>query len=147
MPSDSPAKMSSPEAAKKRILPAWMTKKIAEPAEKAKMKSKRRKRTDLARTETVYCMNEAELVDMALCILAENCKAIEGDVISSEDEVQEHQQELTDGHHPRTAANIAKDPPVPSTPPAQSASLSSNEETKLEEEDDALKYVREIFFT
>ncbi|XP_039210069.1 cell cycle regulator of non-homologous end joining [Crotalus tigris] len=147
MPSDSLAKMSSPEAAKKRILPAWMTKKTAEPAEKAKMKSKRRKRTDLARTETVYCMNEAELVDMALCILAENCKAIEGDVISSEDEVQERQQELTDGHHPRTAANIAKDPPVPSTPPAQSASLSSSEETKLEDKDDALKYVREIFFT
>lgn len=68
-------------------------------------------------------------------------------MISSEDEVQERQQELTDGHHPRTAANIAKDPPVPSTPPAQSASLSSNEETKLEEDDDALKYVREIFFT
>lgn len=41
--------MSFPEAAKKRILPAWMTKKTAEPAEKAKMKSKRRKRTDLAR--------------------------------------------------------------------------------------------------
>lgn len=41
--------MSSPEAAKKRILPAWMTKKTAEPAEKAKIKSKRRKRTDLAR--------------------------------------------------------------------------------------------------
>ncbi|XP_026550214.1 cell cycle regulator of non-homologous end joining isoform X2 [Notechis scutatus] len=131
--------MSPPEAAKKRILPAWMSKKAAEPEEWAKMRSKRRKKTALARTETMYCMNEAELVDMALCILAENCKAIEGDVIS-----QEHQQELREGHHPRTAVNIAKDPPVPSTPPA---ALSSNEETKLEEDDDALKYVREIFFT
>lgn len=68
-------------------------------------------------------------------------------MISSEDEVQEHQQELIDGHLPRTAVNIAKDPPVPSTPLDQSASLSSNEETKVEEDDDALKYVREIFFT
>uniref|UniRef100_A0A0B8RR34 Modulator of retrovirus infection-like n=1 Tax=Philothamnus irregularis TaxID=1899461 RepID=A0A0B8RR34_9SAUR len=139
--------MSSPEAAKKRILPAWMTKNIAEPEEWAKMRSKRKKKTALARTETVYCMNEAELVDMALCILAENCKTIESDAISSEDKGQEHQQELIDGHLPRTAVNIAKDPPVPSTPPDQSASLISSEETKLEEDDDALKYVREIFFT
>ncbi|XP_070610892.1 cell cycle regulator of non-homologous end joining [Erythrolamprus reginae] len=139
--------MSSPEAAKKRILPGWMTKNVPEPEEWAKMRPKRRKKTALARTETVYCMNEAELVDMALCILAENCKAIEGDEISSEDKV--HQQESIDGHLPRTAVNIAKDPPVPSTPSDQSASLSSNEETKLEEYDgdDALKYVREIFFT
>ncbi|XP_032078051.1 cell cycle regulator of non-homologous end joining [Thamnophis elegans] len=139
--------MGSPEAAKKRILPAWMTKNVVEPEEWTKMRSKRRKKTALARTETVYCMNEAELVDMALCILAENCKAIEGDVISSEDKVQECQQESIDGHLPRTAVNIAKDPPVPSTPPDQSASSSSSEETKLEEDDDSLKYVREIFFT
>ncbi|XP_058047784.1 cell cycle regulator of non-homologous end joining [Ahaetulla prasina] len=137
--------MNSPEAAKKRILPAWMTKNVTEPEEWAKMKSKRRKKTALTRTETVYCMNEAELVDMALCILAENCKAIED--LSSEDKIQERQQELIDDHLPGTAVNIAKDPPVPPTPPDQSASLSSNEETKLEEDDDALKYVREIFFT
>lgn len=68
-------------------------------------------------------------------------------MISSEDKIQERQQELIDGLLPRTAVNIVKDPPVPSTPPDQSASLSSSEETKLEEDDDALKYVREIFFT
>ncbi|XP_063164712.1 cell cycle regulator of non-homologous end joining [Candoia aspera] len=132
--------MSSPGAAKKRILPAWMTRKTVEPAQWAEMRPKRRKSTALARTETVYCMNEAELVDMALCILAENCKATEGDLISSESEVQELQQELT------ICTNIAKDPPVRSTSPDQSAS-SCSEETKREEDDDALKYVREIFFT
>ncbi|XP_007423256.1 cell cycle regulator of non-homologous end joining [Python bivittatus] len=139
--------MSSSGAVKRRILPAWMSKKTVEPAQWAEMRSKRRKRTALARTETVYCMNEAELVDTALCILAENCKATGGDVISSEDEGQELQQELTDGHHSRSATNIAKDPPVRSTPPDELASLSCGEETKLEEDDDALKYVREIFFT
>lgn len=41
--------MSSPEAAKKRILPAWMTKNVAEPEEWAKMRSKRKKKTALAR--------------------------------------------------------------------------------------------------
>lgn len=41
--------MSSPEAAKKRILPAWMTKNVAEPEEWAKMRSKRRKKTALVR--------------------------------------------------------------------------------------------------
>lgn len=68
-------------------------------------------------------------------------------MISSEDKVEERQQEFIDGHLPRTAVNIAKDPPVPSTSPDQSASSSSSEETKLEEDDDSLKYVREIFFT
>ncbi|XP_062989752.1 cell cycle regulator of non-homologous end joining [Elgaria multicarinata webbii] len=138
--------MGSPEAAKKRILPAWMT----QLPQQAETKPKRRKKGALARIETVYCMNEAELVDMALCILAENCRGKEVEVTSSEDEVQEPQQ-VPASHHPSSVSDSHRSSfPTPgSKPPNDLDALSCSEKTKSEEDDDddALKYVREIFFS
>ncbi|XP_044311297.1 cell cycle regulator of non-homologous end joining [Varanus komodoensis] len=137
--------MGSPEAARKRILPIWMTQKGVDPAQQTETKSKRRKKAALARSETVYCMNEAELVDIALCILAENCKGKGAEVTSSEDEVQEPQHMLSD-HHSSSVSDINISG-TGSTPPKVLDALSSSENTKSEDDDDALKYVREIFFT
>uniref|UniRef100_A0A8D2Q0M2 Uncharacterized protein n=1 Tax=Varanus komodoensis TaxID=61221 RepID=A0A8D2Q0M2_VARKO len=96
----------------------------------------------ICRSETVYCMNEAELVDIALCILAEGKGA---EVTSSEDEVQEPQHMLSD-HHSSSVSDINISG-TGSTPPKVLDALSSSENTKSEDDDDALKYVREIFFT
>ncbi|XP_053262023.1 cell cycle regulator of non-homologous end joining [Podarcis raffonei] len=142
--------MGSPEAAK-RILPTWMTKRVTEPAQQAGMKPKRRKKAALAKFETIYCMNEAELVDAALCMMAENCKAKEAEMTSSEDESQGPQQvlenplcsSLSGSHQGR------RTPSVGPKPPKELEALGCIEKTKSEEEEeeDALKYVREIFFT
>ncbi|XP_033018429.1 cell cycle regulator of non-homologous end joining isoform X2 [Lacerta agilis] len=141
--------MGSPEAAK-RILPAWMTKRVTEPAQQVGMKPKRRKKAALAKFETIYCMNEAELVDAALCIMAENCMAKEAETTSS-DESQEPEQMLENpvcssvsgSHQGRRTPNVG------SKPPKELKDLGCSEKTKCEqeEEEDALKYVREIFFT
>ncbi|XP_047619160.1 cell cycle regulator of non-homologous end joining isoform X1 [Phacochoerus africanus] len=61
---------------KKRVLPTWMT------AHGAEKKTTKRRRADLVptaaarlpATRTVYCMNEAEMVDVALGILIERVK-------------------------------------------------------------------------
>ncbi|XP_003134699.2 modulator of retrovirus infection homolog isoform X3 [Sus scrofa] len=61
---------------KKRVLPTWMT------AQGAEKKTTKRRRADLVptaaarlpATRTVYCMNEAEMVDVALGILIEGRK-------------------------------------------------------------------------
>nr|XP_060633201.1 cell cycle regulator of non-homologous end joining [Anolis sagrei ordinatus]XP_060633203.1 cell cycle regulator of non-homologous end joining [Anolis sagrei ordinatus] len=143
--------MGSPEAAKKRILPMWMTKRATESAQEPEIKPKRRKKSTSVGVETVYCMNEAELVDMALCILAESSKGKKTNISSSEDEDPEPQQTMTDRHGtPTSDSDRDASPSGGSRLPKGLDGLSCSKATKSQEEyddDDALKYVREIFFT
>nr|XP_020671143.1 modulator of retrovirus infection homolog [Pogona vitticeps] len=142
--------MASPEAAKRRILPAWMAERAAEPAQEAEAKPKRRKMAALPRLETVYCMNEAELVDIALCFLAENCKDKEMEAASSEDEVPATQQvPVSHQRRAESGSDRTPSPTMGSKPPKEWCTLSGNKKAESEEkdDDDALKYVREIFFT
>ncbi|XP_015276799.1 PREDICTED: modulator of retrovirus infection homolog [Gekko japonicus] len=141
--------METSEVGKKRVLPAWMTQSTAEPARKwAEVRRKRRKKV-WPRTETVYCMNEAELVDAALCILAGKCKGREVGVTSSEDEAQAPQQVLPDPPWTSVSGSDgagAQSPGTGSKTPNKLEASAYNEKTKSDD-DDALKYVREIFFT
>ncbi|KAL8221764.1 UNVERIFIED_CONTAM: hypothetical protein K2H54_074463 [Gekko kuhli] len=143
-------KMGTSEETKKRVLPAWMMERTAEPARKwAEVRRKRRKKV-WPRTETVYCMNEAELVDTALCILAEKCKGRKVEITSSEDEAQAPQQVVSDPLWTSVSGSDgtgAQSPGTGSKTPNKLEALAYNKKTKSDEDDDALKYVREIFFT
>ncbi|KAJ7329968.1 hypothetical protein JRQ81_016142 [Phrynocephalus forsythii] len=142
--------MGSPEAAKRRTLPAWMAKRPAEPAQEAKTKPKRWKRAPLPRIETVYCMNEAELVDIALCILAENRKDKDTEATSSEDEVPETQEvPVSCQWRAASASDRTPRPAVESKLPKELCALNGKDKDESDKayDDDALKYVREIFFT
>ncbi|XP_060101255.1 cell cycle regulator of non-homologous end joining [Heteronotia binoei] len=140
--------MATSEVAKKRILPSWMN-RTAEPAQKQPEVRRKRRKKVWPRTETVYCMNEAELIDAALCILAEKCKGKEAAITSSEDEAQEPQQVVADPQRTslsRSDGAGAQSPGTRSKTPNKLETSASNENTKSDEDDDALKYVREIFF-
>ncbi|XP_054844950.1 cell cycle regulator of non-homologous end joining [Eublepharis macularius] len=141
--------MGTSKVAKKRILPVWMMEKIAVPARKlAEGRTKRRKKV-WTRTETVYCMNEAELVDAALCILAEKCKDREVESASSEDEAQDPLQVVADplrNSVSRCDSTGSRSPATSPKAPDKREASACSEKTKSED-DDALKYVREIFFS
>ncbi|KAJ6656357.1 hypothetical protein lerEdw1_003860 [Lerista edwardsae] len=144
--------MGTPDPAKKRTLPLWMTKTAAEPAGLADLKAKRRKKAAVARAETVYCMNEAELVDMALCILAEDCKEKEAEIIAPEDDISPPWSVPTEPPQTALSSSKAKIPTTTSKLPSKLETSGCNEKRKSDkddedENDDALKYVREIFFS
>ncbi|XP_038608979.1 cell cycle regulator of non-homologous end joining [Tachyglossus aculeatus] len=134
-------------ALRRRILPSWMTtgpangKANTDPAVKAPAEE------SVGEERTVYCMNEAELVDAALAILTES-------------------QEQERPPEPPSPAG-SDSPQLPSAQPESPRSPESSgdanldtglvpwglvgsqeeEEKKEEEEDDDMKYVREIFFS
>lgn len=147
---------ASKSETKKRVLPPWMT---AQEIPRVVKTPKKRKAVTPASAmsrptlKTVYCMNEAELVDEALKILLE----------ARQQEVPTGQLCLKEADKPELSPfflesassgsesedkDLRKDPlcsgrgDLPSGMPEDSES-SCNGST----EDDALKYVREIFFS
>ncbi|XP_077195335.1 cell cycle regulator of non-homologous end joining isoform X2 [Paroedura picta] len=126
-----------------------MREKMAEPAPKWAGVRRKRWKKACPRTETIYCMNEAELVDAALCILAERCKDREVEITSPEDEAQEPQPAVADPQWSSVSGSDgmgAQSPGEGSKTPTKLKALACNDKTEPDE-DDALKYVREIFFT
>ncbi|XP_019370525.1 PREDICTED: modulator of retrovirus infection homolog [Gavialis gangeticus] len=140
---------ASASTAKKRVLPSWMIAGVAEQRETMPpARPKRRKKAAEAGTVTVYCMNEAELVTVALGILAENlkCKEREDKVLSENEEEQGCQQLQIDPQWSPATTSGSRTPKSGTKP--QTEALGCADRTVSEDEDDdVLKYVREIFFT
>ncbi|XP_066175502.1 cell cycle regulator of non-homologous end joining [Sylvia atricapilla] len=135
--------------ARRRQLPAWMGaaghgRAAAAPAARAR----RRRAAAGRRPATLYCMNEAELVEVALAVLAENLQCEEGEEKALSRSEEEQELPPTPNEVPGSTANTDggsdHGPALPS-PPAAGADA---ERTGREDsEDDVLKYVREIFFS
>ncbi|XP_028721963.1 cell cycle regulator of non-homologous end joining [Peromyscus leucopus] len=146
---------------KKRVLPSWMTAPVDErrvlPA-----RTPKRKRTAAVQvgaaarapaTKTVYCMNEAEMVDVALEILIEGRKQEKPTLVAA-DKLQ-LSPPCSASLHPSSPGSSSEEegsgnssPALglsPSQGPEDSPCSRSPEEEK--EEEDELKYVREIFFS
>ncbi|EHH52529.1 hypothetical protein EGM_12983 [Macaca fascicularis] len=149
---------------KKRVLPSWLTAQVATknvaPAKAPKRMRMAAVPVAAARhpaTRTVYCMNEAEIVDVALGILIESRKkekACEQPALVSADNpelsppcsMSPHtssgsSSEEEDSGKEALAAGLS-----PSQRPGDSNSACSRSPEE-EEEEDVLKYVREIFFS
>lgn len=72
------------------------------------------------------------------------------EITSSEDEAQEPQQIVADPQRTSVSGSDgagAQSPETGSKTQHKLEALACNENTKSDEDDDALKYVREIFFT
>ncbi|XP_028624265.1 cell cycle regulator of non-homologous end joining [Grammomys surdaster] len=150
---------------KKRVLPSWMTDPVNE-RKVISVKTTKRKQTAAVRvgaatrasaTETVYCMNEAEMVDVALGILIEGRKQEKPwEQLSLEvpDKLQlsppcsphtsspENSSEEEDSRNNSPALGLS-----PPQGPEAADSLCSRSPEEEKEEEDELKYVREIFFS
>ncbi|XP_049749337.1 cell cycle regulator of non-homologous end joining isoform X1 [Elephas maximus indicus] len=148
-------------ANKNRILPAWMTAQVVEkPVVPAK--DPKRRRTAVAKASaarlpamrTVYCMNEAEVVDAALAVLIEGRKrekSLEQKAPAKADKLELSPRSLRSPWSPGGRSedkDNGEDSLPPSLGPSQElgGSDSTHSESQKEEED-ALKYVREIFFS
>ncbi|KAL2309559.1 hypothetical protein Nmel_005766 [Mimus melanotis] len=93
-------------------------------------------------------MNEAELLEVALAVLAENLQCEEGEEEARSRSEEEQELPPTPREAPGSTAN--KDggsnhgPALPSPPGAGAVAERTGGE---DSEDDVLKYVREIFFS
>lgn len=135
---------------KKRVLPSWMTAQAME-NRKVPMQTPKRKRTAAVATarptgRTVYCMNETELVDVALGILIEGRKQEKAGELLGADK-----PEGSPSPSPHTSSGSSSeeedDAPGPGLSPPNTAAGRRPEKEGKEEEEDVLKYVREIFFS
>ncbi|XP_054999734.1 cell cycle regulator of non-homologous end joining isoform X2 [Sorex araneus] len=157
---------------KRRVLPLWMTAQGGPPLAKKPKKRKAVTPASMARRparRTVYCMSEAELVDVALGVLLEgwqqeaapgppgleeadkpeldpirSASSSPGSRIGEEDDDDSD----SDNDDTTTTTTTGKDAPPPGRsgrPPGAPGGAESPHEGSGEE-DDALKYVREIFF-
>ncbi|XP_054242753.1 cell cycle regulator of non-homologous end joining [Indicator indicator] len=97
-----------------------------------------------AATAVVYCMNEAELVGVALSVLAENLQREEGDEKGPSGSEEEQECQPTPSEAPGSTGEGSNRSPVALCPPAAGA---DTERTVEDAEGDVLKYVREIFFS
>ncbi|KAM9030207.1 cell cycle regulator of non-homologous end joining [Ara ararauna] len=136
-------------APRRRLLPAWMgTAGDDGPAVAPVPAAGRRKAAARPRAAAVHCMNEAELVNAALAVLAEKLQREEEAVKawSRSKEEQELQPTLEEapGNTASTGGGSDRSPALPSPPDAGADA----ERTGWEDsQDDVLKYVREIFFS
>ncbi|XP_042648632.1 cell cycle regulator of non-homologous end joining-like isoform X1 [Tyto alba] len=98
----------------------------------------------------VYCMNEAELVDVALAVLAENLQCEEGEEKAPSPSEEEREHQATPAKAPGSTASAGeagdRGPALPS-PPDTGAGAYAERTGREDTEEDALKYVREIFFS
>ncbi|XP_075414811.1 cell cycle regulator of non-homologous end joining isoform X1 [Tenrec ecaudatus] len=151
---------------KNRVLPTWMTAQVAEKQEvPAKNPRKRRKAAVMealtvteakrpAAQRTTYCMNEAELVDVALGILIEGHqleRPTEHTALAAADKLEcspTHSRSLW----PLGGQEEDEDKEEASLSPSHGSSLGLGDPNSAcsppqVDEEDALKYVREIFFS
>lgn len=152
---------------KKRILPSWMTAQVTQKSRGQETSPKRRKTTAAAAAaaarlpavRTAYCMSEAELVDVALGILVEDRKQeklSEQPFLAGADKPElppTSSGSSSASSSPRSPGRSEDEdngqdalPPglSPSQEPGEPASACSS---SAGEDEDALKYVREIFFS
>ncbi|XP_072198773.1 cell cycle regulator of non-homologous end joining [Excalfactoria chinensis] len=143
---------------RRRLLPAWMGAVGEGERRKGLPDRVRRRRQKTAaehRAATVYCMNEAELVDVALSVLAESlqCEGAEEKACSGSQEEQDLEQveqelQAAPSQAPGGTASVEEGSDHSQSPPSPSGASKDAEKAGLDDsEDDALKYVREIFFT
>lgn len=140
----------SESKAKKRMLPPWMSEAKADGKEDQSKRVKKKK--PLIRSpkkQVVYCMNEAELVEAALEVLSRNYK--------KEDTVEDMLKVESDPESPsrptelQASSRTNKDTthlPIENSPssPLEPDLQNSGSRDPLDEDDDPLKFVREIFF-
>ncbi|XP_041531275.1 cell cycle regulator of non-homologous end joining [Microtus oregoni] len=156
--------MGSPKSEnKKRILPSWMTAPEDERRELSAKTPKRKRRaavqegvaTRAPATKTVYCMNEAEMVDVALGILIEGRKQETASLVTT-DKLQLSPPYSASPHTSSPGSSSEEEgsgssspalDPSPSQAPEAADSPCSSSPKEEKEEEDVLKYVREIFFS
>ncbi|XP_058661080.1 cell cycle regulator of non-homologous end joining [Ammospiza nelsoni] len=136
--------------ARRRQLPAWMGAAGDERAAAAapSPSAGRRRAAAGRRPAALYCMNEAELLEVALAVLAENLQSEEGEEKArsgseEEQEIPPTPQEVP-GSTGSTDGGSDRGPALPSPPAAGAEAEGTGGENS---EDDVLKYVREIFFS
>ncbi|XP_052630313.1 cell cycle regulator of non-homologous end joining-like [Harpia harpyja] len=136
---------------RRRVLPAWLEaagdeRVVAAGTPPAKGGQRRRRQAAAGGGAAVYCMTEAELVDVALAVLAENLQREEGEEKARSGSREEQELQPTPKEAPGSTASSGggsgRSPALPS--PAGGAAGRPGWE---DSEDDALKYVREIFFS
>ncbi|KAL1778256.1 modulator of retrovirus infection-like [Sigmodon hispidus] len=158
---------------KKRVLPSWMTAPVDERKVLSVKKPQRKRRaaaqvgsaTRAPTTKTVYCMNEAELVHVALEILIEcswpasfpkRGRKQEKTSLVATDKLQPSPPSSpapytsSSGSSSEEAGSGNSLPALglsPSQEPGASDSPCSRSPQEGKEEEDVLKYVREIFFS
>ncbi|KAM9633672.1 cell cycle regulator of non-homologous end joining-like isoform 3-T3 [Morphnus guianensis] len=135
---------------RRRVLPAWMEaagdERVVAAGTPPAKGGQRRQRQAAGPRAAVYCMNEAELVDVALAVLAENLQREEGEEKARSGSREEQELQPTPKEAPGSTASSGggsgRSPALPS-PAGGDAGRTGWEDS----EDDALKYVREIFFS
>ncbi|KAM7325580.1 cell cycle regulator of non-homologous end joining [Alexandromys fortis] len=156
--------MGSPKSEnKKRVLPSWMTAPEDERRELSAKTPKRKRRaavqegvaTRAPATKTVYCMNEAEMVDVALGILIEGQKQETASLVTT-DKLQLSPPYSASPHTSSPGSSSEEEGSGSSSPaldlspsqgPEATDSPCSSSPKDEKEEEDVLKYVREIFFS
>ncbi|XP_066039577.1 cell cycle regulator of non-homologous end joining [Chamaea fasciata] len=135
--------------ARRRQLPAWMGAAGDERAAAAPSpRAGRRRAAAGRRPAALYCMNEAELVEVALAVLAENLQCEEGEEKARSRSEEEQELPPTPDEVPGSTANTdGGSDHGPALPPPPGAGADAERTGGEDSGDDVLKYVREIFFS